>query len=123
MPCRLRALATRVRRPRDVSGHFLAIVVELPQCKRVLDARFHQRFADDRLATAHLVVALFHRQLQVEDRVARVTVADPARDHRRDPRRLLDDVAHHPVDRSLRQELESVGAHVRDERVVGDLAL
>ena len=69
---------------RAIAGDFLAIVIELREAQRVLHVRALQRLADDRLAAADFVVALFHRQFQVEDRVPRVALADPACDERGD---------------------------------------
>ena len=67
-------------------------------------------------------IPLFHRQLEIEDRAPRRAVGDPVRHERCDASRLLDDVAHQPVDGSSWAPLDAVVAHVRHERIVRHVA-
>src|SRR5258706_3345449 len=94
--------------PREMRGHFLAIVVKLLYAKVI--AATPERLVDERAASLDLLAAVVRRDVEVEDRFPAPACADPARGEARDGRRALHHVAHHPVEGLRGAKVEAVVA-------------
>ena len=84
-----------------MAGHFLAVVIQLLAGDRHLDLALGKAILQALQQAAHLGVALLHRQLEVDHRLAAQTLAYPGFQQGGAARGLLDYVANHPVHRLL----------------------
>ncbi len=92
-----------------MTGHFFAVVVQLLAADADLDPALDKAFLDPLQQLTHFGVTLFHRQLQVDHRLAAQAFADPGFQQGRIARWLFDDVADHPIHRMPRLEGKAVG--------------
>ncbi|MNP19088.1 hypothetical protein D3C76_1115980 [compost metagenome] len=98
-----------------MAGYFFTVVVQLLAGNRHLDLACLECCLHTVEQAPYFGITLLHRQLQVDHRLAAQPLTQPGFNQRGGTRRLLDDIAHHPVYRLLRLPGKAIGHQVLDQ--------